>query len=309
MREVAGGLAFPEGPIALGDGSVLLVEIRRGTLTRVWPSGRVEVVAELGSGPNGAAIGPDGAVYVCNNGGFEWDDVGGIATPGNQSADYRGGSIQRVVLDGPDAGTFTELYTEVDGRGLRGPNDIVFDAEGGFWFTDLGKRRPRDYDTGAVYYATPDGSSITEVLHPMVQPNGIGLSPDGSRLYVAETGPGRVWYWDVAGPGQLRPADRPVGPHGGSLLHGFAGFQLLDSLAVDGVGNVCVATLRTGAVSILNPDGTLERQVGVPEPDPYVTNICFAGAGSNTAWVTSSGLGRLYVTEWPYPGLDLAFGA
>jgi gluconolactonase len=309
VREVARGLAFPEGPIALRDGSVVLVEIKRGTLTRVWPSGRVEVVAELGGGPNGAAIGPDGAVYVCNNGGFEWDDVAGIATPGNQSADYRGGSIQRVVLDGPDAGAHTELYTEVDGRGLRGPNDIVFDAEGGFWFTDLGKRRPRDSDTGAVYYATPDGSSITEVLHPMVQPNGIGLSPDGSRLYVAETGPGRVWYWDVAGPGQLRPADRPVGPHGGSLLHGFAGFQLLDSLAVDGAGNVCVATLRTGAVSILNPDGTLERQVAVPERDPYVTNICFAGADSNTAWVTSSGLGRLYVTEWPYPGLDLAFGA
>ena len=309
MREVARGLAFPEGPIALRDGSVVLVEIRRGTLTRVWPSGRVEVVAELGGGPNGAAIGPDGAVYVCNNGGFEWDDLAGIATPGHQSADYRGGSIQRVVLDGPDSGTSTELYTEVDGRGLRGPNDIVFDAEGGFWFTDLGKRRPRDSDTGAVYYATPDGSSITEVLHPMVQPNGIGLSPDGSRLYVAETGPGRVWYWDVAGPGRLRPADRPVGPHGGSLLHGFAGFQLLDSLAVDGAGNVCVATLRTGAVSILNPDGTLERQVAVPERDPYVTNICFAGADSNTAWVTSSGLGRLYVTEWPYPGLDLAFGA
>jgi gluconolactonase len=309
MREVARGLGFPEGPIALRDGSVVLVEIKRGTLTRVWPSGRVEVVAELGGGPNGAAIGPDGAVYVCNNGGFEWDDVGGIATPGNQSADYRGGSIQRVVLDGPDAGTSTELYTEVGGRGLRGPNDIVFDGEGGFWFTDLGKRRPRDSDTGAVYYAAADGSSITEVLHPMVQPNGIGLSPDGSRLYVAETGPGRVWYWDVAGPGQLRPADRPVGPHGGSLLHGFAGFQLLDSLAVDGVGNVCVATLRTGAVSILNPDGTLERQVAVPERDPYVTNICFAGADSNTAWVTSSGLGRLYVTEWPYPGLDLAFGA
>jgi len=309
MREVAAGLAFPEGPIALGDGSVLLVEIRRGTLTRVWPSGRVEVVAELGGGPNGAAIGPDGAAYVCNNGGLTWHDRDGLVAPGHQPEDYIGGRIQHVVLDGPDAGTVTDLYTEVAGRGLRGPNDIVFDAEGGFWFTDLGKARPREFDTGAVYYATADGSSITEVVHPMVQPNGIGLSPDGSRLYVAETGPGRVWYWDVAGPGQLRPADRPLGAHGGSLLHGFAGFQLLDSLAVDGAGNVCVATLFTGAVSILNPDGTLERQVPMPEPDPFVTNICFAGAGSNTAWVTSSGLGRLYVTEWPYPGLDLAFGA
>jgi gluconolactonase len=309
MREVTRGLQFPEGPVAMRDGSVLLVEIQRGTLSRLWPDGQLDVVAKLGGGPNGAAIGPDGAAYVCNNGGFEWLNPGGINTPGNQSADYLGGSIQRVVLDGPDAGSFTDLYTEVDGRGLRGPNDIVFDSQGGFWFTDLGKRRPRDFDTGAVYYATADGSSIIEVLHPMMQPNGIGLSPDGSRLYVAETGPGRVWYWDVAEPGQLRPADRPIGPHGGSLLHGFAGFQLLDSLAVDGEGNVCVATLRTGAVSVLNPDGTLERQVPVPVPDPYVTNICFAGADSRTAWITSSGLGRLYATEWHCAGLDLAFQA
>jgi gluconolactonase len=305
VREVARGLLFPEGPIALRDGSVVLVEIQRGTLTRVWPDGRVDVVAELGGGPNGAAVGPDGAVYVCNNGGLQWHDRNGFTAPGQQPADYTGGRIQRVTLDG----AVTDLYTEVDGRALRGPNDIVFDTDGGFWFTDLGKGRAREFDTGAVYYAAADGSSITEVLHPMVQPNGIGLSPDGSRLYVAETGPGRVWYWDVAGPGQLRPADRPVGANGASLLHGFSGFQLLDSLAVDGAGNVCVATLLTGAISVLNPDGTLERQVPVPEPDPYVTNICFAGADSRTAWVTSSGRGRLYVTEWHCAGLDLAFGA
>jgi gluconolactonase len=309
VREVAGGLRFPEGPIALRDGSVVLVEIQRGTLTRVWPDGRADVVAELGGGPNGAAIGPDGAVYVCNNGGLDWHERDGFAVPGHQPADYQGGKIQRVTL----AGEVSDLYTEADGRALRGPNDIVFDTEGGFWFTDFGKTRPRELDTGSVYYAAADGSSITEVAHSMVQPNGIGLSPDGSRLYVAETGPGRVWYWDVVGPGQLRPGDRsagrPVAPHGGTLLHGFDGYQLLDSLAVDGAGNVCVATVLTGAVSVLTPDGTLERQVPVPELDPFITNICFAGADSNTAWVTSSGLGRLYVTEWPYPGLDLAFGA
>jgi gluconolactonase len=93
------------------------------------------------------------------------------------------------------------------------------------------------------------------------------------------------------------------------LLHGFAGYQLLDSLAVDGAGNVCVATLVTGAVSVIADDGTLLRQIPVPEPDPYVTNICFAGGDSRTAFVTSSGLGKLYTLEWPYPGLDLAFSA
>ena len=72
LREVAGGLAFPEGPIAMADGSVVLVEIARGTLSRVQPDGSVEVVANVGGGPNGAAIGPDGACYVCNNGGMQF---------------------------------------------------------------------------------------------------------------------------------------------------------------------------------------------------------------------------------------------
>ena len=309
MRLVASGLQFPEGPIAMRDGSVLLVEIRRGTLTRVSPDGEVSVVAELGGGPNGAAVGPDGAIYVCNNGGFEWHDHEGLTLPGKQPDDYIGGRIQRVVLDADGGATVADLYTEVDGRPLRGPNDIVFDVHGGFWFTDLGKTRDRDSDTGAVYYASADGSSITEVVHPLVQPNGIGLAPDGSRLYVAETGPGRVWYWDVEGPGELKFSDDPLAPGGATLLHGFSGYQQLDSLAVDGEGNVCVATLGTGAISVLSPDGELLRQVPVSEPDPLVTNICFVGSDSRTAYITSSGRGRLYATEWSGPGLDLAWTA
>src|SRR3546814_2920883 len=81
--ELATGLQFPEGPIAMDDGSIVLVEIARGTLTRVSPDGSVTVVAELGGGPNGAALGPDGAVYVCNNGGcFTWEHVMGFTLPG-----------------------------------------------------------------------------------------------------------------------------------------------------------------------------------------------------------------------------------
>ena len=71
---VTEGLQFPEGPIAMADGSVVLVEIRRQTPTRVLPDGRQQIIARLGGGPNGAAIGPDGAAYICNNGGFEWID-------------------------------------------------------------------------------------------------------------------------------------------------------------------------------------------------------------------------------------------
>ena len=180
-RLVAEGLGFPEGPIALPDGSIICVEIRRGTLSRISADGSISVVAPLGGGPNGAAIGPDGAVYVCNNGGFEWQDAMGFAIPGNQPADYSGGRIERVDLS---TGAVDVLYTSCGDHPLRGPNDLVFDADGGMWFTDHGKQRPRDQDRGGIYYARPDGSEITEVVQPSDFPNGIGLSPDGRTAYV-----------------------------------------------------------------------------------------------------------------------------
>ena len=70
LRVVTDALRFPEGPVALPDGSVLVVEIAGQALTRVYPDGRLEVVAELEGGPNGAAMGPDGWCYVCNSGGW-----------------------------------------------------------------------------------------------------------------------------------------------------------------------------------------------------------------------------------------------
>ena len=301
MREITSGLGFPEGPIAMPDGSVILVEIRRGTLSRVRPDGRIEVIAETRGGPNGAAVGPDGAVYVCNNGGFEWHDLGGLVVPGNQPKDYIGGRIQRVDLA---TGRVDDLYTECDGHPLRGPNDIVFDATGGFWFTDHGKIRERDRDRTGVFYARPDGSKIREVIFPLDAPNGIGLSPDGKRLYVAETFTGRVWAWDLTGPGEIA-GGAGFGPGGGSLLAGVAGYQLFDSLAVDSAGNVCVATLVNGGITVISPDG--DRVEHVPTYDPITTNICFGGPDLRTAYVTCSGTGRLVAFEWPRPGLRLAY--
>src|SRR5690606_28399646 len=158
FREIASGLRFPEGPIAMPDGSVLLVEIERGTLTRVRADGVTEVVAETGSGPNGAAIGPDGHCYVCNNGGLERPTAeDGRRRPLLQAESYSGGRIEKVDLA---TGNISILYRDCDGVPLRGPNDIVFDGHGGFWFTDLGKTRALDWDRSAVYYAMADGSGI-----------------------------------------------------------------------------------------------------------------------------------------------------
>jgi gluconolactonase len=190
-REIAAGLDFPEGPIAMSDGSVLVVEIAGATLLRIDPGGHKHVVAKLGGGPNGAAIGPDGKCYVCNNGGFSWTRAAdGYLRPTGRAADYSGGRIERVDLE---TGAFEVLYTSCDGEPLKGPNDIVFDGTGGFWFSDLGKTYGRLMDRGAIYYARTDGSLIREAVFPIMTPNGVGLSPDGKTLYAAETETSRLW--------------------------------------------------------------------------------------------------------------------
>jgi gluconolactonase len=296
ITKLATGLRFPEGPIAMADASVVLVEIARGTITRVRSNGQVEVIAETGGGPNGAALGPDGHCYVCNNGGFTWAEHDGRLFPGVQPPDYSGGRIERVDLE---SGHVDVIYTECNGLALRGPNDIVFDRNGGFWFTDLGKTRPRERDRGAVYYAQPDGTFIEEAIFPLEAPNGIGLSPAEDELYVAETTTGKLWAYALAGHGVI---DRQQAPR---FLQGVPGNYRYDSLAVDAEGNVCVATLGRGGISIISPRGGEPRHV--PMPDPLTTNICFGGPGLRTAYVTLSSIGELVCVDWPTAGLPLNF--
>jgi gluconolactonase len=300
LHEIASGLAFPEGPVWMSDGSLIVVEIQAGRVTRIAPDGARRTIAEPGGGPNGAAIGPDGALYVCNNGGFEWHSVGGLTIPGHQARDYSGGRIERIDLA---TGAVRVLYDRCGAHPLRGPNDLVFDRSGGFWFTDHGKMRERERDRGGLYWARADGSEIREVVYPLDSPNGVGLSPDGGRVYVAETFTGRVWWWEIAEPGVLKPAPDLLG-HGGTLLAGLPGLQLLDSLAVDGEGFVCVATIGNGGITAISPDGA--RTGHLPLPDPLVTNLCFGGLDLRTAYATLSGTGRMVSFPWPRAGLRLA---
>ena len=307
LTEVTSGLRFPEGPIAMPDGSVIVVEMFGPRLTRVHPDGSKETIAEIPGGPNGAAIGPDGALYLCNNGGcFTALEFGELLFPGRHDpARYIGGRIQRVDLSN---GEVTDLYTECDGWPLRAPNDLVFDAHGGFWFTDHGIRNPetRTSDLTGIYYATPDGSRISEQVHPVQAPNGIGLSPDGSVLYWAETHTGRVFRRTVASPGELVSA-APLDPS--VCLYGLPGYQLLDSLGVDGEGNVCVATLVNGGITVISADGSTSTHI--PTGDLMTTNICFGdrdGSGEyRDAYITASATGKLLHTRWPHRGLRLNF--
>ena len=304
FKVIAKDLKFPEGPIFMNDGSIILVEIARGTLSKVNINGSVEVVADLGGGPNGAAIGPDGHCYVCNNGGFEWEVSLGKKgmRPISQSKNYIGGSIQKVNLS---TGQYSTLYTECNGVALKGPNDIVFDKNGNFWFTDLGKVRKRNMDRGAIYWAKSDGSENKEVIQPFMTPNGIGLSPDEQTLYVAETEGGKLYSYKIINEGQVEKITFPESINGGKLLNIEGGIKRFDSLALEENGNICVATLINGGISVISPEGNLVEFVKFD--DPYITNICFGSQNLKTAYITASFEGLLLEVDWNRQGLPLNF--
>jgi len=293
VEVAAEGLAFPEGPVALPDGSVVVVEIQAGRITRIATDGVHSVVAETGGGPNGAAVGPDGALYVCNNGGLGHKRT---AVP----------SIQRVDLD---TGAVDVVYAEAGGSPLVAPNDIVFDETGGFWFTD--------YGGGTICYAHCDGTSCEAVVRRVTTPNGVGLSPAGDIVYWSETSTRQVHRRHLDGPGVVTPspahsvpslmAGRHPDPW--TLVIGLPGRHELDSLAVEAAGAVCVGTLLDSGISVIDPtDGSWEL-LTLPDrlADGAITNICFGGPDLMTAWITCSLTGRLVSCRWPRPGLRLAF--
>lgn len=295
---VAEGLGFPEGPVWMEDGSIILVEISKGCITRVWDDDKKEVIAKTGGGPNGAAIGPDGALWICNNGGFKYHRRDGLLIPGNCPDDYSGGRIERIDLT---TGKVERVLDTVEGFPLKGPNDLVFDKDGNLYFTDHGKTYSRHRDFGGLFFLANGASEAVELDHHHTSPNGVGLSPDEKTIYMADTMTARLWAFDLSAPGEITSA----GPFGkGRVVATMPNLQYFDSLAVAESGNICVATILNGGITTITPDGAHSH---IAFPDPFVTNICFGGDGLNEAWVTLSGTGKLAKCAWPEPGLRLNY--
>jgi len=328
MRFVADGLNFPGGLLALAGGDVLVAEVCGGTLVRIGPTGAKTVLAEVGGAPTGCAFGPDGAIYVCNNGAPK---IVREKLPDGRTA-YRpprpgelppgiGGQIQRVTMDG----AVSPVHRECDGRPLMAPAGLVFDRAGHFYFSDNGHHEGPVRDAGvsteskhlsvlrmagaitrnaagSVYYASPDGRTIREVLHPLSSPTGVALSPDETTLYVGESGTGRLWAFEIVGPGQVGkrrclgvvPGRRPLN------------FSWCEGLAVDDAADVLTATVVNGGVTTFSSQG---RQIEhVSTGDPLTTNMCFGGADRRTLFVTLGGSGRLVAYDaWPTRGHQLNF--
>jgi gluconolactonase len=276
---IAEGLAFPEGPVVMADGSVIVVEIMGKVVTRCWGQGRKETVASPGGGPNGAAIGPDGALYVCNNGGIRLDH-----------SLKEAGRIERIDLA---SGKVEWIYDSCDGIALGAPNDLMFDCDGNMWFTDLGASGADCKYYGGLYCARPDGSAITRIYGGAFSYNGVGISPDMQTVYVSDTFTARVYAYD-----RRIEAQQP------RWLASAIGPAMFDSLAMTAAGNLCVATLMPGAITTVSPCGEVSTRT---IDDWLVTNIAFGGSDMMDAWITYSDRGALVKTRWNEPGMELMY--
>jgi gluconolactonase len=281
------GLQFPEGPVWGPAGTLYVTEITGGRITAIAPNGSKRTFAETGGAPNGAALGPDGYLYVTNNGG------------------KNPGYIQRIDT----RGKVEKLYEQCDGQPFQGPNDLVMDAHGGFYFTDPGPLSREGTKFGHLYYARRDGSSVKRMQYLFLLPNGIALTPDDSTLIVLESLTSRVWAIPIESPGVLAQVD--AGARSGSprawpvsaLLATVPQPAAPDGMCMDGVGNLLICAHNGGVVSVHAPDGAPLSQIAVE--DRRLTNCCFGGDDFQTLYITESGLGRVVTVRWERPGLKL----
>jgi gluconolactonase len=275
--KVAEGLDFPEGPVAMPDGSIVFTEITGGRLRRYRPGperpserdhGEVAAFAQTDGGPNGATLGADGSIYVTQNGGMFRDDR---VTAG----------IQRVAPDGE----VSMLVTEIAGLTLDGPNDLAFGPDGRLWFTDpRGDADPSKNSNPGRLFAYDVASGEGELIRELdaVFPNGIGFLPDGTLVWT-ESFSLRVMTLD------------------GPLIQ-LPEYHFPDGFCVGADGALYVATTYAHCVSVIR-DGQIVEQLECG--DGMCTNACFVGTD---LYVTESRHGALWRFALGVEGLPLHAG-
>jgi gluconolactonase len=265
IEVLAEGLAFPEGPVHLGPRRVAFVEIR-GQRVALYADGAVRTVATTGGGANGATLGPDGALYVANNGGISLGPEGRWMAPAPIP-----GRIQRVTL----AGEVRDVAVRLPGTPPNRPNDLCFGPDGLLYFSD-----PHDWENlpdvgvGRVTRTTLAGDAELVAEVPLF-PNGVAFGPD-DRLYVAQSMTQRVLVMDA------RPGATPS-------LHCTLPRGFPDGFCFDSGGRLYVAGSLGDVLWVFEPDGTVCEEIPFPEGSEP-TNCCL---GDGRLYVTLSGSGRL----------------
>jgi lactonase len=272
-----------EGPAFDRAGNLLFVDIYGGRVLRLSPERQLSTLcSEPGAHPAGIAVHRDGRIFVAC--------VGFIDTDGSR---FVNGSI--FVVD-PDGGNRRTIVAPERGHVI---DDLVFDNEGGLYFTDF--RGTATQPTGGLYYVTPDHASVLPVLPDLCGANGVALSPDAKVLWTTEYFANRLHRMDLRAPGRIARSGSMVPYH-------FVG-RAPDSMRTDAAGNAYVALQRQGRILAFTPFGVPIGQILMPgrEDNHFLqcTSLAFV-PGSRDVFITSWDLhGR---GSWIFAARGLAEG-
>jgi sugar lactone lactonase YvrE len=244
---LATGFVSVEAPRLHPDRSMYFSDLRAGGVHRLLPDGGTEVVVPERKMVGGICLHVDG----------------GLVVSGPDLSHVREGEA-RVLLE------LSDIQARPGTRAV-GFNDIEADRDGALFAGVLRQDGAGAYVCGELVKVT--GAGRHAVVHDDLQPNGLGLSPDGSRLFAADTFHRRVLVFDVA--------DGLATPAGEFSTRAVPGSP--DGLAVDEAGYVWVAFYGGGCVARFTADGRLAERLDVPAIKPL--SLCIGAEDG----------GRLYV--------------
>jgi gluconolactonase len=266
IDKVATGFQFTEGPM-WRDGRLWFSDLVGNRMYAVSPDGKIELLIDHSGGlenppkgykgSNAMVTDKDGSVLMCQH------------------------ALRRIArLD--DKLKQTVFLDKFQGKKFNSPNDLVFAPDGSLWFTDppygldKGNDDPsKEIPFNGVYRYVK--GKLTAVIKDLKNPNGIGFSPDGKILYVANSGPKMyINRYDVKPDGTLgAPAvliSYPDQPNN----------EVPDGLKIDAAGNVW--TSGPGGIRIITPQGKVLGQIKLPE---VAANLAWANDG-HTLYITGS---------------------
>ncbi len=251
------------------------------SITQFTLDGKHRVWAETGA-PNGHKILADGTHLVC---------------------DASRHAVLHLTADGK---MLPHASHECNGKPLRGPNDLTLDPpNSGFYFTDPGDSS-KDNPNGTIHYV--DADRVTHLVDGgFAYPNGIVLTPDGRRLYVAESQRNRIWVYDVLAPGKVANkrifTNLPAKDESAGQID-----DQPDGMCLDQAGNLYVAHYGMKQVQVLDPSGKLiARYDG---GNLTTSNVAFGGPEHNQLFVTGAlgngdNRGGLFRLDLNVPGLRI----
>jgi gluconolactonase len=285
----ASGLSVPEGPVALGDGSWLVVEggPGRGCITQISPDGLTSrIVARTGE-PNGLAVDRNGVIWA---------------------AELRPPSLLRVTLNG----TVEVIATGCEGEPFLFPNDLCFGPDGGLYLTDSGflmsdfapgGQIRSDYMNlemnGRLYRVDPKDRSIRKLDSGLGCANGLAFGP-ANDLYVAETRSGAIYRYAWKDGGRIARKEEFANVLNPDARPGWKG---PDGMAFGADGKLYIAVFGQQEVVVLKPDGSVDQHIQTQGAEP--TNLAFGLSGQKKIYVTECEFGQLEIFDVSTDGLPL----